>query len=88
MSAFSPSGLVTSGSHWAVRLGHSRAWVITKSYKNGVFFFQILYSSLITLSSTASSNCSPSLSAMAIASSEKIELLNTFFQNQVMKSHE
>ena len=47
--------LVTSGSHWTVRLGHSKAWVITKSYKNGVFFFQILYSSLIILSSTASS---------------------------------
>lgn len=47
--------LVTSGSHWAVRLGHSRAWVITKSYRKGVFFFHILYSSLITRSSTASS---------------------------------
>ena len=47
--------LVTSGNHCAVRLGHSRACVITKSYKNGVFFFQILYSSFITLSSTASS---------------------------------
>ena len=47
--------LVTSGSHWAVSEGHSRACVITKSYKNGVFFFQILYSSLMTRSSTASS---------------------------------
>ncbi len=36
-----PSGLVTSGSHCAVRLGHSSAWVITRSYRNGVFFFQI-----------------------------------------------
>lgn len=48
--------LETSGSHWAVRLGHSKAWVITRSYRKGVFFFQILYSSFITLSSTASSN--------------------------------
>lgn len=48
--------LVTSGSHCAVRLGHSRACVMTRSYRKGVFFFQILYSSLITLSSTASSN--------------------------------
>lgn len=47
--------LVTSGSHWTVRLGHSSAWVITRSYRKGVFFFQILYSSLMTLSSTASS---------------------------------
>ena len=38
---------VTSGSHWTVRLGHSRACVITKSYRNGVFFFQILYSSFM-----------------------------------------
>ncbi len=47
--------LVTSGSHCAVKLGHSRACVITKSYRNGVFFFHILYSSLMTRSSTASS---------------------------------
>lgn len=47
--------LVTSGNHWAVRLGHSSACVITRSYRNGVFFFHILYSSFITLSSTASS---------------------------------
>ena len=47
--------LVTSGSHCAVRLGHSRACVITRSYRNGVFFFHILYSSLMTRSSTASS---------------------------------
>lgn len=46
---------VTSGSHWTVRLGHSRACVITKSYRNGVFFFQILYSSFMIRSSTASS---------------------------------
>ena len=45
----------TSGSHCAVRLGHSRACVITKSYRKGVFFFQILYSSLITFSSIVSS---------------------------------
>ena len=45
---------VTSGSHWTVRLGHSRAWVITKSYTNGVFFLQILYSSFMIRSSTAS----------------------------------
>lgn len=45
--------LTTSGNHWAVSEGHSRAWVITKSYKNGVFFFHILYSSLMTLSSTS-----------------------------------
>uniref|UniRef100_A0A1I8GPN7 Ragulator complex protein LAMTOR1 n=1 Tax=Macrostomum lignano TaxID=282301 RepID=A0A1I8GPN7_9PLAT len=53
-----PSGLVTSGSHWAVRLGHSNACVITRSYKNGVFFFQILYSSLMIRSSTVSSAAS------------------------------
>lgn len=52
---FTCTYFVTSGSHCTVRLGHSKAWVITKSYKNGVFFFQILYSSLIILSSTASS---------------------------------
>lgn len=45
--------LVTSGSHWTVRLGHSRAWVMTTSYKKGVFFFQILYSSLMLFSSAA-----------------------------------
>lgn len=50
--------LVTSGSHWAVREGHSKAWVITRSYRKGVFFFHILYSSLMTLSSTASSKVS------------------------------
>jgi len=49
------SYLVISGNHCAVKLGHSRAWVITRSYRNGVFFFQILYSSFITRSSTASS---------------------------------
>ena len=54
-SKFACTYFVTSGSHCTVRLGHSNAWVITKSYKNGVFFFQILYSSLIILSSTASS---------------------------------
>ena len=47
--------LVTSGSHCAVRLGHSKACVITRSYRNGVFFFHILYSSFMTRSSTASS---------------------------------
>ena len=35
-------------------LGHSRAWVITTSYKNGVFFFHTLYSSVIILSSASS----------------------------------
>lgn len=39
-----------------MRLGHSRACVITRSYKKGVFFFQILYSSLMTRSSTVSSS--------------------------------
>jgi len=38
-----------------LRVRHSRACVMTRSYRNGVFFFQILYSSLITRSSTASS---------------------------------
>ena len=28
-----------------VKLGHSSRWVITRSYRKGVFFFQILYSS-------------------------------------------
>lgn len=50
------SHLVTSGNHCTVRLGHSSACVITRSYKKGVFFFQILYSSLITRSSTVSSS--------------------------------
>ena len=35
---------------------------MTRSYRNGVFFFQILYSSLIILSSTASSNGSVQIS--------------------------
>eukprot|EP01052_Picozoa_sp_SAG31_P071107 SAG31_NODE_30014_length_386_cov_1.205575_1_plen_105_part_10 len=42
---------VDIGSHWQVRLGHSSACVMIVSYKNGVFFFQILYSSLIFWSS-------------------------------------
>ena len=41
------------GSHCTVRLGHSKACVITKSYRKGEFFFQILYSSLIIFSSTS-----------------------------------
>lgn len=49
---------MTSGSHCAVREGHSSACVITRSYRKGVFFFHILYSSLMTRSSTASSNVS------------------------------
>jgi hypothetical protein len=60
-----PSGLVTSGSHCTVRLGHSKAWVITKSYRNGVFFFHILYSSLITHSSTALSKAASLLTEVA-----------------------
>lgn len=52
----SVSHLVTAGSHCTVRLGHSRACTITRSYRNGVFFFQILYSSLMTRSSTVSSS--------------------------------
>ena len=55
ISASLATNLVTSGSHWAVREGHSSACVITKSYRNGVFFFHILYSSFITRSSIASS---------------------------------
>ena len=46
---------LTSGSHCTVRLGHSSACVITRSYRKGVFFFHILYSSFMTRSSTASS---------------------------------
>lgn len=57
---------MTSGSHCAVREGHSRAWVITRSYRNGVFFFHILYSSLITRSSTASSNVSTNDNSLQI----------------------
>lgn len=48
------SHLVTSGGHCTVRLGHSRACVITRSYDKWVFFFQILYSSLMTRSSIVS----------------------------------
>lgn len=33
--------------------GHSSACVTTRSYRKGVFFFQILYSSATTLSSTS-----------------------------------
>lgn len=47
--------LLTSGNHCTVRLGHSRACVMTRSQRKGVFFFHILYSSFITRSSTASS---------------------------------
>ena len=39
--------LSLTGSHWQVRAGHSKAFVTTRSYRKGVFFFQILYSSLI-----------------------------------------
>lgn len=28
-----------SGNHWHVKLGQSRAWVMTRSYKYGAFFF-------------------------------------------------
>ncbi|KAF2980701.1 hypothetical protein EK904_001232 [Melospiza melodia maxima] len=45
--------LLTSGSHCTVRLGHSRACVSSRSYKKGLFFFQILYSPLMTRSSSA-----------------------------------
>jgi hypothetical protein len=34
----------TSGNHWHVRDGQVSACVRTWSYRNGVFFFQILYS--------------------------------------------
>lgn len=33
--------LSTSGNHWQVNVGHSKACVMTVSYRNIVFFFQI-----------------------------------------------
>lgn len=53
-----PSDEGCSGSHWTVREGHSREWHITRSYSNGVFFFQTENSS----STTSSISLSLSLS--------------------------
>ena len=46
---------------------------MTKSYRNGVFFFHILYSSFITLSSTASSCCILPTLDVAFTSNEETE---------------
>ena len=48
------SSTTGSGSQSHVSDGHSKAWVTTTSYKNGQFFFQILNSSLMTWSDSAS----------------------------------
>lgn len=39
-TAKGPSSEGGEGNHWTVRDGHSRGYEMTKSYKNGVFFFQ------------------------------------------------
>lgn len=52
-----------SGSHCVVSVGHSSAVLSIKSYKNGAFFFHVLYSSFTIFSSSRSSSCSSSRSA-------------------------
>ena len=51
-----------SGSHCVVSVGHSSAVLIIMSYRNGAFFFHVLYSSLMIFSSvcSASFSCSGS----------------------------
>ena len=52
-----------SGSHCVVSVGHSNAVLSITSYRNGAFFFQVLYSSFTIFSSSRSSSCSSSSSA-------------------------
>lgn len=67
------------GNQWTVRDGHSRGLEMMKSYKNGVFFFQTVYSSS-TRSTPASS------SAIAARSVSFSKLFPAKFEEQGSES--
>lgn len=68
-----------SGSHWVERVGHSRAVLSIKSYKNGAFFFHVLYSSFTSFSSILSSSCSSAIFTM------KVELVIRINQYELLE---
>ena len=49
--------------------GHSRPCVMTKSYRNGVFFFHILYSCWMSRSSSCAARAALALAAVVVEES-------------------